>query len=459
MYRLHALDITTGRDKASVIIQARVAGYGQGSVNGHISFNARRERQRSALVLGKNGRVYISWGSFCDNNPYHGWIMSYAFDGTTLHQVDAFNDTPDAEEGGIWGSGGALAADADDNIYYISGNGSFNLNSGGHSSGDSVVMLSPDLHLRDYFTPFNQACLAHIDADLGSSGPLLEPDHPVIIAAGKEGRIYVINQRHMGEYHPIANACKHQSLTNVDHVLQESAPGQIGGLFNTPSYWHGYVYLASVNRPTGAYKLTDRGTLSSFTPTSHTPESFGFTGGNLVISSNGPDDGILWAIDRGDARGPALRAYDATDLSHELYNSNQYPDRDALAGFVKFTCPTVADGLVFVPTSSNLSIYGAINGNAPPPPASYNNTGISDDSFAGHSLANYDGNRYSYSAGALQRAGITPGGSLLSHGLTFIWPDQPAGVLDNYTADWTDGAAYTRAQCDDAGHPRLVHER
>ncbi|HEY3991790.1 MAG TPA: hypothetical protein VGM01_02815, partial [Ktedonobacteraceae bacterium] len=301
--------------------------------------------------------------------------------------------------------------------------------------GNSVVMLSPDLHLLDYFTPFNQTCLNQIDDDLGSSGPLLEPDHPVIIAAGKEGRIYVIDQQHMGHYHTIARPCSNAGLTNVDHVLQESRPAQIGGLFNTPSYWHGYVYLASVNKPTGAYKLTSKGTFRSFIPNSHTPETFGFTGGNLVISSNGANDGILWTIDRGNARGPALRAYDATDLSRELYTSNQNADRDALDGFVKFTCPTVADGLVFVPTSTNLTVYGPINGNTPPPPVSYNNAGISDDSYAGHILANFDGSGYSYSAGALQSVGITPGSSLLSHNLAFIWPDQPAGALDNYIAD------------------------
>ncbi|HLI69831.1 MAG TPA: hypothetical protein VKV19_08740 [Ktedonobacteraceae bacterium] len=432
VYRLHALDITTGRDKASLIIQASVAGYGQGSVDGRVSFDARHERQRTALLLSR-GNVYIAWGSFCDDNPYHGWIMSYTFDGSALHQTHVYNDTPDASEGGIW-SPGAISADASGNIYYVSGNGSFNLSTGGQSAGDSVVKLSPDLRLLDYFTPFNQACLASIDADLGSSGPLVEPSHNMIVVAGKEGRVYVINLLHMGHYHTIVGACHHQNLRDVDKIVQESPPRAIGGLFNTPGYWNGYLYLASVNRPTGAYKLTGSGTFRSFTPDSSTPEIFGFTGGNLVISSNGPDDGILWTIDRGEANGPALRAYDATNLSHELYNSNQYADRDALDGFVKFTCPIVANGEVFVPTSNSLEIYGQVNGNAPPPPASYNNAGISDDSFSGHSLANYDGHGYSYSLGALQNAGITPGASIISHDVTFIWPNLPAGALDNYSA-------------------------
>lgn len=434
IYRLHALDVTTGQPKASMLIQASVAGYGLGSSGGRVAFDARHERQRAGLVLGNNGRIYIAWGSFCDNKPYHGWVMSYAFDGTMLRQVNVFNDTSDAQQGGLWGSGGALAADDNDNIYYISGNGSFNLNTGGNSSGDSVVMLSPDLRLRDYFTPFNQSCLSHIDADLGSSGPLLEPDHPVIIAAGKEGRIYVINRNHMGHYHTLANVCNRQRLTSVDQVLQESAPGQIGGLFNTPGYWNGFVYLASVNKPTYAYRLTGQGTFHSFTPVSKTPESFGFTGGNLVISSDGTHNGMLWTIDRGNASGPALRVYDATNLNRELYNSNEYADRDALDGFVKFTSPTVADGLVFVPTSTSISVYGALPAYVPPPVTTYNNVGVSDDSYSGHILANFDGKGHSYSAGALRAAGITPGSSLLVRNLTFIWPEQPAGSRDNYLA-------------------------
>lgn len=432
--RLHALDITNGHDRAAILISASVTNGGQFSASGPVIFNARRERQRAALLLA-NGQVYVAWGSFCDDHPYHGWIMSYSFDGTVLHLTGAFNATPDASEGGFWGSGGAISADKDGNVYAISGNGIFNVNSGGTAFSDSIVKLSPALRLLDYFTPFNQACISHVDADLGSSGPLLEPDHDVLVAAGKEGRIYVLNRSSLGHYHALNNACKNQKRTTVDDVLQESPPGHIGGLFNTPSYWNGYVYLASVNRPTGAYPLTSSGLFRSFTPLSQTPESFGFSGGNLVISSNGTSAGILWTVDRGDTRGAALRAYDATDLRHELYNSNQNADRDALDGFVKFTCPIVANGEVFVPTSISLDIYGEVSPSTPPPPVSYNNTGISDDSYAGHMLANFDGRGYSYSSGALQAAGITPGSSLLSSGLAFIWPNLPASARDNYQAN------------------------
>lgn len=428
--RLHAIDITTGKDVAETQIQASVSGNGDGSSGGKIAFDALHERQRAGLILA-NGKVYIGWGSFCDHGPYHGWLMSYSFDGTSLHQANVLNESPDGGKGGIWGAGGAISADSSGNIYFISGNGTF----GGQSYGDSVVKLSSSLKVLDYFTPFNQSCLDAVDADFGSSGPLLEPTHNVIVAAGKEGRIFIIDRNNMGHYTTIANVCSNQGQTNVDHVMQESKPQQVGGLFNTPTYWSNgtneYVYLASVNRTTGAYKLNSNGTFSSFTPTSQTPESFSFTGGNLVVSGNGTSNGILWTLD---ANGPTLRAYDASNLSKELYNSNQFPDRDALGGFVKFTTPIVANGEVFVPGSASLTIYGTVNGSTPPPPATYNNAGVSDDSVNGHTLANYDGGGSSYSLGALQAVGITPGSSILYNGVGFIWPNLPAGTLDNFQA-------------------------
>jgi len=79
-------------------------------------------------------------------------------------------------------------------------------------------------------------------------------------------------------------------------------------------------------------------------------------GATAAISSNGTSNGIVWAIDHlapvqvsggGAAKPAVLHAYDANDLSHELYNSAQNP-ADAAGLGVKFTVPTVANGKVFV---------------------------------------------------------------------------------------------------------------
>jgi len=358
--RLHAIDITTGNEVSQPkTITAKVRGHGDGSINGHIIFDPLKENQRSGLLL-LNGVVYITWASHCDHNPYHGWVLGY--NASTLKQVAVYNDSPNGSRAGIWQSGGGLAADSSGNVYFMSGNGTFDLKGGGKDAGDSFVKLSTQngLSRSDYFTPFNQACLDQRDADLGSGAPLLLPSVNEVISAGKEGRIYVVSRDTMGGYHSIKNPCTQQSRTDVDKILQEFAPGTIGGLFGTPVYWNGskgeFVYFGGSGDPVKAYQLTNG--LLSTSPTSHTPESFGFTGGNPVISSSGntPGTGILWTLDP----NAILHAYDATNLGTELYNTNQNPGRDGLPSYVKFTLPIVANGEAFVGTQGSLEIYGLL---------------------------------------------------------------------------------------------------
>ena len=234
--RLHALDLATGAEKfgGPVVIQATVAGQGAGNVHGQISFDAKIELQRSGLLL-LDGVVYITWASHGDNGPYHGWIIGYAARG--LKQVAVFNDTPDGSEGGIWMSGGGLSADANHNIYAVTGNGTFDANKGGRDYGQAVLKLSTHngLTVVDYFTPSNLSFLNVHDFDLGSGGALLLPDlpgpHPhLLVVAGKEGKIYLINRDNMGHFAPKA-----------DHVVQE--------LPNTP-------FPRSARRPSFAARST-----------------------------------------------------------------------------------------------------------------------------------------------------------------------------------------------------------
>jgi hypothetical protein len=200
VYRLHALNITTGQDKSPpIVIQGSVPGTGAGSSGGTVSFDPRVERQRVALTL-VNGKVYIAFASFCDNGNYHGWIFSYSYNGSSFQQVNAYNDTPNGIQGGIWGGDGALVADSSGNLYFTSGNGTFDASSGGPDVGDSFVRLNGSLQRQDYFTPFNQACLSQGDVDLGSGGALLIPGANVLIGAGKEGRPYVVSTTNMGGY-------------------------------------------------------------------------------------------------------------------------------------------------------------------------------------------------------------------------------------------------------------------
>ncbi len=384
--RIHALDLISGKDKAGspLQIQASVPGTGYNSVNGLVTFTAKTQNQRAALTL-LHGNIYICWAAFGDTDPYHGWIMGYTYNGTHFQQIGVYNDTPNGQEAGIWMGGSGVVADNAGNVYAATGNGTFDLNTGGADAGDSYVKLSTQngLHMTDYFTPFNQICLDGRDNDLASGAPLLLPDQPgphahLLIGVGKEGRIYVIDRDQMGHY---VNDTKLQCesaeeyRTDVDHILQEFAPQTTGGLFGSMAYWGGttgtgqYVYIGGFNDHFRAFSLNNG--LLSTNSVSQSPEIFGFSGATPSISSNGatPGTGIVWVNSPSvckfpgcDPVGPgSLHAYDATNLSHELYNSELNSARDRVDSYVKFSVPTIANGRVFVATQKVLDIYGLLN--------------------------------------------------------------------------------------------------
>ncbi|HET8913744.1 MAG TPA: hypothetical protein VFN23_19885 [Ktedonobacteraceae bacterium] len=431
-YRLHAVDITTGLDRAGspTIIKASSPGSGAGSVKGVITFNPIVEGQRGGLLL-INGHVYIDFASHCDNGAYHGWIMSY--NTSNLQQTGVYNSTREGNQGGIWEAGEGITSDGGNNIYVMTGNGNFNKNTGGNSLGDSFIKLNISnggFKVVDYFTPFNQACLDAADKDLGSSGTILLPGGE-LLGSGKEGRIYVLNQSNLGGYHTITNPCSNLSRTNVDQIVQEAGPNTAkGGIWGTPAFWNGgsngqYVYTGGVGDHLRAFTFSN-GKIS-LPSSSMSPESFGFPGANPVISSNGtmPGTGIVWAL----GNGGVLYAYDATDLSKELYTSKQNAARDSLGSYTKFSVPTIANGEVFAGTQDHLVIYGILG---PSGPATYNNIGVSNDSNP--TSANFDGGGRSYSQQALSGAGLNQGSPFSFNGVTFTWPNVPSGSADNYVA-------------------------
>lgn len=370
--RLHALDLVSGAEKFggpvtiadtiydgtnfSFVSGPSVPGTGDGSdSSGMLYFNALRELQRSGLLL-LNGVVYIAWASNGDVAPYHGWVIGY--DAQTLTTASMFCDTPDGSDGGIWMSGGAPAADADGNIYLMTGNGTFDADAGGNDYGDSFVKLSTShgkLTPVDFFAPFNQSVLASQDLDLGAGGVMLPPDQsgPIsqeVIGGSKTGILYVLDRTRLGGF----NAAS-------DQVVQEV--GQYTSVFDTPAYFNGWVYVHNINDVIRAYQLTD-GLLSG--PVSSGPDKYSYPGDSPSISADGSDNAIAWDVDYNAFGGTAvLHACDATDLSRELYNSSQAGTRDQLDAGTRFAVPTVGDGHVFVGTSDSLAVFGLFQPAAP----------------------------------------------------------------------------------------------
>ena len=287
----------------------------------------------------------MAFGSHGDNEPYHGWVLGY--NASTLKQVMAYSTTPDATDGSVWMNGDGVASDSTGSLYFITGNGTFDANTGDNDYGDSYVKLSTGGTVQDYFTPSNQATLDSEDLDPTSGGVLLLPDqtgaHPhEMISAGKDGTVYVVDRDNIGHFNSGANKVV-QSLVNIFPNTQPDPTS--GGNFSSPVYWNGSVYFAPVGGTAQAFKLANG--LLSTSPTSQTPQVYGGRGGTMSISANGTSNGILWTLQTGGIGAAGiLHAYDATNLSNELYNSNQVASRDALGEWDKFTAPVVANGEV-----------------------------------------------------------------------------------------------------------------
>jgi len=361
--RLHALDIRTGRERfgGPVLIEAQVPGYGDGSVNGSVSFLPLRQMNRSGLLL-LNGVVYLPFGSHGDNTPYHGWLLGY--DAHSLQKVAVFNTTPNGLTdpsgypiggGAIWGGGAGPAADSSGNIYFETGNGTFDAAFGGVDYGDSFVRLSTahGLAESDYFTPYDQYQLDSSDADLGAGGLILLPDavgssthQHLLVGCGKEGTVYLVDRDAMGEFN-----------ANQDSVVQ-SLYRSIGGTWSSPAYFNSAIYYWGVGDVLRLYPIGSASMATS--PSSYSAAYVGFPSSTPSISANGNQAGVVWAVES-DAyyyTGPAiLHAFDATDLSTELYNSGMVAG-DQAGPAVKFAVPTVANGKVYVGGEFVLSIYG-----------------------------------------------------------------------------------------------------
>lgn len=421
---LYAINLSTGAITNKVLIGdsigdtvvsgPEVAGTGAGAVNGVVQFDALRQLDRPGLTL-VNGNIYLSFASHGDNGPYHGWILGYSE--ASLAPTAVFNVNPNGSDDGIWQSGGTLAyetVNGNTYLYFETGNGTFDttltqspfnsnlmIPSGG-DYGDSFVKVEIDgstpangsleatnningwgMHVVDYFTPSNEGNLSGGDTDLGSGAPILLPAsagsaaHPnLMVGAGKEGRIYLIDRDNMGGYHGDAAG---DGNSGFDNVVQETVTGAINGSLDTPTFYNGVLYYVGGYGDEARTFTIANGVMSSSSTTQST-DSYSFPGSTPTISASGNTNAIVW-----DIAGPGtnqLRAYNAADgYSDEIYTSAQAANsRDSLGSAVKFTVPTVADGEVFVGTTNSVVAYGLLQQATAPPAAP---TDLSATAFSG----------------------------------------------------------------------------
>ncbi len=179
--RLHALDLATGADRAVSPVDHHST---------RLPSTHGEPTARSASVPRKGIRRL--W-SHCDKEPYHGFLISY--DAKSLEQTGVFNTSPEGEAASIWQFGQAPAVDAEGNIYFVTGNGSWN---GSSDFSESFLKLDPNLKVLDWFTPTDHAHLDSIDGDLDCSGAVLIPGTALVMDGGKQGVLYVVDAHHMG---------------------------------------------------------------------------------------------------------------------------------------------------------------------------------------------------------------------------------------------------------------------
>ena len=213
---LHAVNLVSGAELAGspVAIRATYAGNGDGSVDNVLTFDPQRQNQRQALTL-VNGVVYVTYSSHCDWGPYHGWILGY--NSATLQQQVVYNDTPNGYAGGMWESGTGMAADAQGNLYVVSGNGTVGTNNDPTNllnraeSALKLAVAGSTLHVSSYFTPFDFQHQNDDDLDYGGMGAMLIPNSRYFLTGDKAGFLYLLSTDDMGGYQPSSNQV-HQTV-------------------------------------------------------------------------------------------------------------------------------------------------------------------------------------------------------------------------------------------------------
>jgi hypothetical protein len=368
IHRLHAIDITTGAEKAPgpVSVTATVPGTGEGGTT--VSLDGLHHLNRPGLLL-LNGTIYLAYASHCDDTPYHGWLLSY--DAGTFTQTGLEVTTPNGGLGGFWMSGSGVAGDSNANIFIASGNGDFDTTHVPATElGDTILKLfyngAPTLSLEDYFTPYDQSNLDGGDVDLGSGGVLLLPDQPgavthELVEAGKEGTIYLLNRDQLtaGNLHYCQTGCDGKD-PQVTQELQDA----VGGLWSMPAYFNSAIYIAGAGDSLKEFKLTNG--LLGTSPSATSSPQFPFPGATPAVSANGTTNGIVWAIDSSlygtpAPTGPAVLHAFRADTLVELWNSGQAAaSRDTAGNSVKFAVPTIANGKVYIGTQTELDVYGTL---------------------------------------------------------------------------------------------------
>lgn len=435
IHRLHAVRITDGKVLKTLDIQATAPGQ-VGQNQKAPEFFPRSQKQRSSLLLtevkGTNGSparktLFMACGMTHEHReqtdpPTHGWLI--AFDVDTFRSTAAWCTSPHGLGAGIWQAGAGPAADENGDVYIMTGN--YGVEAGGgtappaagdlpesfiklHYSTPADAHSQGALHAVGWFTPFRDADRTKTfqddftDYDLGSGGPMVIPGTSLVLGAGKDGVLYVLDRDtpQFGQgsnyavlkqrpaifftYFPGAVDAEH--IPNLNNLFN----GKTHHLHGSPVFWRNAqratLFVWGENECLRAWKLDPNAPPDSvvqFQAKSAEIASAaaggkgGMPGGMLALSADGekPETGIVWALAPilHDANAAPvegiLRAYDAnqfdpvlnTDGTNRLkllWDSKHIPNNTFT--HCKFCPPVIADGKIFVPTyDGRVDVYGLV---------------------------------------------------------------------------------------------------
>ena len=367
-WKLQAISAATGQEEPGYPVSIT----GTPSNTPGVPFNESYQQQRPALLL-LNGAVYIAFASDCDITPYRGIVVGVntATRAITMWSDEAGVGTGEDSQAGIWQSGAGLVSDIPGRIILTTGNGvspqPAKSSEPPETLSESVVGLtvepSGQLKPSQFFAPSNAPELDENDEDLGAGGPIALPTEyfgtksipHLVVQVGKDGRVFLVNADNMGGYR--------QGPKGGDAVLQTLGP--FVGVWGHPAAYGGqggWVYILESggggNLQALSYGLNGKGE-PALSVAGTSSESFGYTSGSPLVTSNGTTTGsaVVWVVykEGGLKEHAALRAYAAMPTGGNLPLLSSQPIGEAS----KFATPTAFEGRVYVGTAKgDLMAFG-----------------------------------------------------------------------------------------------------
>ena len=350
-----------------------------------------------------NGYAYIGIASFGDCPLVQGQVLQVSL--STHQVVNTFNVVPTGQGGGgVWTS---PTIDAASNTVYVT----TGTQAGSQTLSQAIIGLdAATLTLKSSWQI--PAAQAISDSDWGTTPTVFDDatGTHLVAAANKNGYLYAYDRADVA-----AGPLWQQKIGTPPG----SCPQCGDGMASSGAFANGRLYYAS--GPTTINGSTYPGSVRALDPAT-----------GAYLWQHGSPAAIVPAIASAngliiDGAGPTLEVLNAA-TGAPLYSY--------MTGGTLWGAPSVSNGQIFEGSTDGYVYAFSLASPRPSAPvdlsAAYNNAGISDD--AAPSQANFDGGGYSYSAQALQTAGITAGGSVVVNGVAFQWPAAPAGTTDNVVA-------------------------